>query len=251
MNDNPTKFSVNDELYRGDYNINSNNLVTFRVLHEEVASINATRGYNDYAPNPNSAAYTPSTDALLRWQSTIKPNVINAVGFALIYSKYIAALIGQFTVPSGVTINQKFPGADPLDRIPDISMNNDSQMTNGWFWLGEGALPTHSNSSSAELLDDFTWIKGNHAFQAGVTVMWDRLHVNASAFPMGNFCFDGSYSNDTAGDGILHRRCVALTRNDPHDSGFRRRCSLIQVVIKISAICVGSAPWPDQPFECM
>jgi hypothetical protein len=203
LNDNPTKFSVNDELYRGDYDINSNNIVTFRVLHEEVASINATRGYNDYAPNPNSAAYTPSTDALLRWQSTIKPNVINAVGFALIYSKYIAALIGQYTVPSGVTINQKFPGADPLNRIPDISMNNDSQMTNGWFWLGEGALPTHSNSSSGEFLDDFTWIKGNHAFQAGATVMWDRLHVNASAFPMGNFCFDGSYSNDTAGDYLL------------------------------------------------
>jgi hypothetical protein len=203
VNDNPTKFSVNDEIYRGDYNINPNNLVTFRVLHEEVASINATRGYNDYAPNPNSAAYTPSTDALLRWQSTIKPNVINAVGFALIYSKYIAALIGQYTVPSGVTINQKFPGADPLNRIPDISMNNIGGQANSWFWLGEGALPTHSNSSSAEFLDDFTWIKGNHAFQAGATVMWDRLHVNASSFPMGNFCFDGSYANDTAGDYLL------------------------------------------------
>jgi hypothetical protein len=203
VNDNPTKFSVNDELYRGDYSINSNNMVTFRVLHEEVASINATRGYNDYAPNPNSAAYTPSTDALLRWQSTIKPNVINAVGFALVYSRYIAALIGQFTVPSGVTINQKFPGADPLNRIPDISMNNTSTQANNWFWLGEGALPTHSNSSSGELLDDFTWIKGNHAFQAGVTVLLDRLHVNASSFPMGNFCFDGSYTNDTAGDYLL------------------------------------------------
>jgi Carboxypeptidase regulatory-like domain/TonB-dependent Receptor Plug Domain len=203
LNDNPTKFSVNDELYRGDYNLNSNNLITFRVLHEEVASINATRGYNDYAPNPNSAAYTPSTDALLRWQSTIRPNIINAAGIAVIYSRYIAALIGQYQLPSGVDINQKFPGADPLNRIPDISMNNDSQMSNSWFWLGEGALPTHSNSSSLEFLDDFTVIKGNHALQAGVTLMWDRLHVNASSFPMGNFCFDGSYSNDTAGDYLL------------------------------------------------
>jgi hypothetical protein len=204
LNDNPTKFSVNDEIYRGDYNINANNSVTFRVLHEEVASINATRGYNDYAPNPNSAAYTPSTDALLRWQSTIKPNMINAVGVALIYSRYIAALIGQYTVPSGVAINQKFPGADPTNRIPDISMNNDSQMSNSWFWLGEGALPTHSNSASTEFLDDFTWIKGNHSLQAGTTIMWDLLHANsASAFTMGNFCFDGSYSNDTAGDYLL------------------------------------------------
>jgi hypothetical protein len=204
LNDNPTKFSVNDELYRGDYNLNNNNSITLRVLHEETAGINATRGYNDYAPNPNSATYTPAMNALLRWQWTIKPTLFNTVGLGEIYTKYYSQLIGKYTLPSGVAINQKFPGVDPLNRIPDISMNNDSHSSENWFWLGEGALPTHSNSATTELSDDLTWVKGNHVFQGGFTFMWNLLHADsASAFPMGNFCFDGSYSGDTAGDFLL------------------------------------------------
>ena len=33
-------------------------------MQEEAAQINATRGYNDYAPNPNSATYTPADECL-------------------------------------------------------------------------------------------------------------------------------------------------------------------------------------------
>jgi hypothetical protein len=204
MNDNPTKFSVNDELYRGDYSPNANNTITFRVMKEEAVQINATRGYNDYAPNPNSATDTPATNALLRWQSTFKPSLINNASVGLIYTKYYSMLIGQYTLPSGVAINQKFPGVDPLNRIPDISMNNDGNSSENWFWLGGGALPTHSNSATTEVSDDLTWVKGNHVFQGGFTYMRNLLHANSgSAFPMGNFCFDGSYSGDTAGDYLM------------------------------------------------
>ncbi|MGB7744144.1 MAG: hypothetical protein WBL41_15365, partial [Terracidiphilus sp.] len=204
INDNPVRFSVNDQLYRGDYNVNQNNTITLRLMHEEVAQINATRGYNDYAPNPNSAAYTPAGNGLLRWQWTIKPNLINVASFGLVYTKYFSALIGQYQLPSGVTINQKFSGADPLNRIPDISMDNDPQGGENWFWMGEGALPTHSNDRTLEYSDDISWVKGNHVLQGGFTIMDNLLHANAaSAFPMGNFCINGDFSGDTAGDYLL------------------------------------------------
>ena len=204
INDNPVRFSVNDQLYRGDYNVSQNNTITLRLMHEEVAQINATRGYNDYAPNPNSATYTPAGNGLLRWQWTIKPNLINVAGFGLVYTKYYAALLGKYQLPSGVTINQKFSGADPLDRIPDISMDNDAQGGENWFWMGEGALPTHSNDQTLEYSDDISWVKGNHVLQGGFTIMDNLLHANAaSAFPMGNFCINGDFSGDTAGDYLL------------------------------------------------
>ncbi len=204
LNDNPQKFSVNDELYRGDYNVNDKNTITFRVMKEEAAAINATRGYNDYAPNPNSATDTPSMNALLRWQSTIRPTLINVASFGLIYSKYFNQLLGHYTVPSGVSINQVFPNADPLDRMPDISMDASPGDPDAWFWMGGGALPTHSNDATQELSDDITWVKGNQVFQGGFTYMWNLLHADAaSAFPMGNFCFDGSYTNSTPGDYLL------------------------------------------------
>jgi hypothetical protein len=204
LNDNPVRFSVNDELYRGDYNLNQNNVITLRILHEETAQINATRGYNDYAPNPNSAAYTPAGDGLLRWQWIIKPSLINVASFGLVYTKYYSALVGKYTLPAGVTINQKFSGADPLNRIPDISLDNDAQGGENWFWLGEGALPTHSNDQTLEYSDDISWVKSNHVIQAGFTAMANLLHANAaSAFPMGNFCINGDFSGDTAGDYLL------------------------------------------------
>jgi len=204
LNSNPIRFSVNDQLYRGDYNLNQSHLITLRILHEEATQINATRGYNDFAPNPNSGTYTPAMNALLRWQWTIKPSLINVASGGLIYTKYAAALLGNFTLPSGVTINQKFPGVDPLNRIPDISMNNDAQGGENWFWMGEGALPTHSNDQIGEFSDDVSWVKGNHVVSGGLTYMWTLLHANAaSAFPMGNFCINGMYSGDTAGDYLL------------------------------------------------
>jgi hypothetical protein len=204
LNSNPVKFSVNDELYRGDYNLNQSNLITLRIMHEEATQINATRGYNDYAPNPNSGTDTPAANLLLRWQWTVKPSLINVASLGGVYTKYFAALLGRYTVPSGITINQKFAGADPINRIPDISLNNDSQGGENWFWLGEGALPTHSNDQTGEFSDDVSWVKGNHVLQGGLTFMWNLLHANAaSAFPMGNFCINGDFSGDTAGDYLL------------------------------------------------
>jgi hypothetical protein len=204
LNDNPVKFSVNDELYRGDYNVNQNHMITLRIMHEEATQINATRGYNDYAPNPNSGTDTPAGNMLLRWQWTIKPTLINVASLGAVYTKYAAALIGQYTVPSGVSINQKFSGADPLNRIPDISMNNDSMGSESWFWMGEGALPTHSNNQTGEFSDDISWVKGNHVVSGGLTYMWNLLHANAgTAFPMGNFCINGDFSGSAAGDFLL------------------------------------------------
>lgn len=203
-NNNPTKFADNEQIYRGDYNVNDRNLLTLRILHEEVDQINPARNYNDPAPNPGSAPYTPSGNGMIRWQYTVTPNIINTASFGIIYTKYYALLTGQYTLPSGVNIKQAFPTADPLGRIPDISLQNDSKGAENWFWLGEGALPTYSNDATEEFSDDFTWVHNAHTFQAGITSMWNLLHANAaSAFPMGNFCFNGDFTGDTAANYLL------------------------------------------------
>jgi hypothetical protein len=88
--------------------------------------------------------------------------------------------------------------------MPDISMDNSPGDPENWFWMGGGALPTHSNDATQEFSDDISWVKGNQVFQGGLTYMWNLLHANyASAFAMGNFCFDGGYTNNTAADYLL------------------------------------------------
>jgi len=205
LNPNANKFSVNDELYRADYNPNASNSITFRVMKEEAAQINGSRGYNNYNPITLSATDTPAMNALLRWQWTIKPSLINNASAGLIFTKYQNMLMGDYTLPSGVNINQVFPGVDPINRMPDISLDNSpGDSSDAWWWIGVGALPTHSNDQTTEYSDDITWVKGNHIIQGGFTYMRNLLHANAaSAFPMGNFCFDGGYSNNTLADYLM------------------------------------------------
>jgi hypothetical protein len=203
INTNPTKFSVNDQLYRGDYNLNDRNTFTVRILHEESDSIEASRNYNDPAPNPGAIAYNPALNGLLRWQVNISPSLVNTASLAEVYTKYYSLPTGDYTLPSNVNIAQAFPTADPLNRIPDISLNNDTNSAENWFWLGVGAFPNYSKDGTGEFSDDLTWVKHNHTIQTGFTYMWNYLEVNASSFPMGNFCINGDYSGDTAGDYLL------------------------------------------------
>jgi len=205
INTNPTKFSVNDQDYRGDYNLNNNNIITVRILHEETTSINASRNYNDPSPNPDSLTYNPAGNGLIRWQSTITPNIVNTASYAEVYTKYGSLLSGNYTLPSGytATAGKAFPTADPLNRIPDISLDNDTHSAENWFWLGVGALPNFSNDASGEVSDDLSWVKHSHVLQFGGTFMWNLLNINASSFPMGNYCINGGYSGDTAADYLL------------------------------------------------
>jgi hypothetical protein len=140
---------------------------------------------------------------MVRWQYAITPNIINSASPAEIYTKYYSEPSGTYTVPNNVSIAQRFPGADPLNRIPDISLDNDTHSSENWFWLGVGALPTYSKDGTIEFADDLSWVKGAHVLQTGVTFMSNLLRVNASSFPMGNFCINGDDSGDTAGDYLL------------------------------------------------
>jgi hypothetical protein len=204
INTNPVRFSDNEEIYRGDYSPNDKNTITFRWLREEVAQVNSSRNYNDPAPNPNSVPYTPAANVLVRWQWNISPWLINNASFGVIWTKYFNKLAGTYTLPSGVNIAQAFPNADPLNRMPNIEVVNDSHGSENWFWMGIGALPTYSNDADQEVADDFTWIHHNHTFQAGFTFMLNQLNLNASgALPMGIFCFHGDFSGDSAADYLL------------------------------------------------
>jgi hypothetical protein len=204
INTNPVKFADNEEIYRGDYSPNDKHTIMFRWLREEVQQINSSRNYNDPAPNPISIPYTPAANVLVRWQWNISPSVINSASFGVLWTKYYNDLSGTYTLPSGVNIAQAYSNADPLNRMPNIELVNDTHGSENWFWMGVGTLPTYSNDADQEIADDFTWVYKNHLIQTGFTFLNNQLHMNASAaLPMGIFCFHGDFTGDTAGDYLL------------------------------------------------
>jgi hypothetical protein len=194
INTSPERDSQNDTIYRIDENITPKHLLTIRYMHEEVNDVRPARNYNDPAPNPGAVAYTPALNALVRWNYTITPSLINAASIAYTYQKVQLLPTGNYFVPSG-TFNQAFANGD--NRLPGVSIGG------FWSWLGVGAQPNYSKTGDGVFSDDFTWIRGRHDIQVGGLYMWNIVRLNSSAFSQGNFSFGGAHTGDVAGDFLL------------------------------------------------
>jgi hypothetical protein len=194
INTNPELDSQNDTIYRIDHNINSKNLLTVRYMHEEVNDLRPARNYNDPSPTPGAVAYTPALNALVRWNYSITPSVINTASIAYTYQKVELLPTGNYFVPAG-TFKQAFSNGDY--RLPGVSIGS------YWSWLGVGAQPNFSKTGDGIFSDDFTWVHSAHTIQVGGLYMWNIVRLNASAFAQGNFSFGGTHTGDIAADFLL------------------------------------------------
>ena len=194
LNTNPERDSQNDTIYRVDHYLTQKNLITVRYMHEEVNDIRPSRNYNDPSPNPGAIAYTPALNALVRWNYTITPTIINSASIAYTYQKVQLLPTGQYFVPAG-TFNQAFNNGDL--RLPGVSIGG------YWSWLGVGAQPNYSKTGDGIFSDDFSYVHGRHVFQFGGLYMWNILRLNSSAFAQGNFSFSGVHTGDIAADFLL------------------------------------------------
>jgi len=188
----------NDYNYRIDHNINDSNQITARLTTEEVNNVRPSRNYNDPSPSPGSTVYSRGLNAMVRWTETIKPTLINTMEAGETYNKWLLG-VTHYTMPSGASIAQEYSNADSLNRIPDISMGGSGT----WAWMGVGAQPNFVHDGVGVYSDDLSWTKGTHLLQAGILYLVTIRHVNANAFPMGNFSFTGANSGDVAADYML------------------------------------------------
>jgi Carboxypeptidase regulatory-like domain len=218
INNGTEQDSENDYNYRVDYNINEKNLITGRWTTEEVNNLRPSRNYNDPAPSPGSTVYSRGMNTMLRWTATVKPNLINTMEGGETFNKWLLG-VTNYTMPTGATIAQEYANADPLNRIPDISVNGGGT----WAWLGVGAQPNFVHDGVGVSSDDLSWVKGNHLIQFGVLYLFTIRHVNASAFPMGNFSFTGANSGDSAADYMLGLDATYTQTNEQAAGRFHNR----------------------------
>jgi len=187
-----------DYNYRIDHTINDKNQITARWTNEEVNDLRPSRNYNDPAPSPGATVYSRGLNSMVRWTSTITPNLINTLEGGETFNKWLLG-VTNYTMPAGASIAQLYANADPFNRIPDISMNG----AGTWAWLGVGAQPNFIHNGVGVVSDDVSWLKGNHLLQAGILYLFTIRHANANAFPMGNFTFSGVHTNETVADYLL------------------------------------------------
>jgi hypothetical protein len=187
-----------DYQYRIDHYINSKNQLMARVMYEPVKN---GFPYDAWAGFPYSTItdsyYQTGFNALIRLTSSITPNLLNTVGVAETYDKPRIANTKGGSLPSGVTVTQTFPGADPYNRIPQVSISG------GWTGNGTSTQPITASDGEGTISDDVSWVKGNHVLQAGALYIFGIKRQDVFTYPQGNFTFTGVHTGDPAADYLL------------------------------------------------
>jgi hypothetical protein len=190
-----------DYQFRVDHSINSNNTLTARVMYQ-ATPVKYPYSYSG-APS-NLITYdtiTSDFNDLVRLTSTITPRLVNVVGIANTENRGARNSLGPGAtaglLPAGTTITQSFPGADPYNRIPNITLSK------GWSPMGVGAAPTTASDGEGIASDDVTWVKGNHVLQAGAVYMFGIKRQIEKTLPQGAFSFSGAHTGDPAADYLL------------------------------------------------
>ena len=186
-----------DAQYRLDQYIKNKNLLVGRFMYEQVDN-HFPDGLglgNNPTPKIPEIEYTTGFNGLIRLTTTFTHNFLNTLSLAETYTK--ANLLENAPLPSGVSIIQAFPGADPLNRMPNISLSR------GWAGNGTGDLPVEANDGEGIASDDVSWVKGNHVLQTGALYIFGVKRQNAFSNPMGSFSFSGVHTGDPVADYLL------------------------------------------------
>ncbi len=187
-----------DHQYRIDHYITPNNVLTGRMMYEQVKN---GFPYDAWGGTPyntiTDSYYTTGLNALVRWQSTITPNLMNTISAAETYDKPRINFTGGGTLPAGVNIPQYFPNAPTLNRIPSISISD------GWSGNGVSSQPITASDGEGVLGDDLSWVHGKHVLQGGAVYIFGIKRQNVFTTPQGSFSFSGAHTGDPAADYLL------------------------------------------------
>ncbi len=199
INQNPEKLTQLDYDYRIDHQFTPNETLTARGMYEEA---DQSYPFDQWAGLPYStttdAYYTTGSNLLLRLNSVITPKFDNIASAAYSDDKpRINNTSGNTALPGGLSITQYFPGADPLNRIPSISISS------GYTGLGVSTQPIHASDGEGVLSDDVSWVKGNHVLQFGAMYVFGIKRQNVFTTPQGSFSFSGVHTGDPAADFLL------------------------------------------------
>jgi Carboxypeptidase regulatory-like domain/TonB-dependent Receptor Plug Domain/TonB dependent receptor len=199
LNQGVSRLNELDYNYRIDHSFTPNETFTARVIYEKETNAypyDAWAGF-PYTTTTNSENQTGS-NIILRMNSAITPKFDNVANVAYSDDKpRIQNTSGNTALPSGLSIVQAYPGADPLNRIPNVSISS------GYTGLGVSTQPIHASDGEGILSDDVSWVKGNHVLQAGAVYVFGIKRQNVFTYPQGEFTFTGVHTGDPAADYLL------------------------------------------------
>lgn len=198
VNQGPLTTSEIDYVDRLDYDINSNNTLTGRVMYEQVKNGFPFDAWGGSPYNTSTDSYyTTGFNGMIRWTSNVTSNLMNTVTVGETYDKPRINTLTGGSLPSGVSINQAFPHAPTLGRMPNVSISG------GWTGFGVGSEPITASDGEGIIQDDASWVHGKQVLQGGLFYMFGIKRQNVFTNPQGSFSFSGVHTGDPAADFLL------------------------------------------------
>jgi Carboxypeptidase regulatory-like domain/TonB-dependent Receptor Plug Domain len=191
--------TVNQYLGRVDHKINDNNQLAVHFLY-------AKRNFPSSDLNPNFT-YTgtyPIYNAGLQYVHIFNPNMVNELrlGVDLEHVKQLSTLAGTSFTPASVGINgfvqaNGEPWPAPDQGFPIISSND-------LIDIGSGTAASNlDDSRTYQLVDNFTWTKGQHTLIFGTDVRHVQDNATTDNTPYGQITFNGSETGYDGADFVL------------------------------------------------
>ncbi|HEY7095495.1 MAG TPA: TonB-dependent receptor [Terriglobales bacterium] len=162
-----THLNYRQENIRGDYNLTSTNIVTFRYTQDTWDNPAPVAGYwgDDAFPELESNWSQPSKSLIGKVTSTIGASLINTAEFSYSNNRIIITP-GGTNAGLASTLNTDFPTLFPTDLkshdvgIPNLSFGGNRQTL-------QMIAPWSNKQDLYNVRDDVSWIHGPHTFKFG------------------------------------------------------------------------------------
>jgi len=200
---NPAINNQFDQIYKVDHNIRQNLRLTGEFMHE-AQDYTYPRGQRLGSAFPTNFDVFDTHNSLAQIQLTqmISSTMTNQVSGAMnryIFDHDIDGISKVAQIP-GYTQNLPFKGGYKQDYLPALSF------TGGWSIMGTRSQNMSPRFSELEnmVTDNWSWLRGNHFFQAGGTLLWGtHREYSNTGNTTGDFTFNGNTTGNSIADFLL------------------------------------------------
>ena len=191
-----------DDEIRVDHNFSEKVRLLAEYLDERQLNKNS---YDTFLGSPYTTSSDPITTqnqlAQLQLTATLSPTMVNTIAIAM--NNYVVSLalagITELSQVSGFNEVLPYSGGFGSDRLPTINF------AGGWSPLGDAyQLPlNHASDLEDTLIDDWSWLRGNHFIQAGINIVFGTKRQTDFAQSNGIWFFSGVFTGDPIADYLL------------------------------------------------
>jgi hypothetical protein len=180
-------FNHRQELVRVDHNFSPKVTLAVRYLHDSIPTIEPGGLFTGLAVGgiATTSTNSPGYSWVARSVQTIRPTLVNEVGYAFSYGAIVSVPTGLALSANSPDVGSaiKLPFPVTLDRIPSISP--------GYSGVA-GFGPYNDFNRNHNIYDNMTWLHGMHTFKFGTNINFYQKTENAAGNNVGSFSFASS-----------------------------------------------------------